>query len=75
MLDGLSEVVGSSVPHLSNDKGSDLRWRVLLASGLHPCVTVSVGHNLEWHIGNILLNLGILELSSDQSDCQLDLLA
>jgi hypothetical protein len=34
-----------------------------------------VGNNLEWHIGNVLLNLGILELSSDQSYCQLDLLA
>jgi len=75
MLDGLSEVVGGSVPHLSDDKGSNLRWRVLLASRLHPCVTVGVGNNLEWNVGNVLLDLGILELSSDQSNCQLDLLA
>jgi hypothetical protein len=67
MLDRLSEVVGSSVPHLSNNKGSDLRWRVLLASCFHPSVTVGVGDNLEGNVGDILLNLGVFKLSSNQS--------
>jgi hypothetical protein len=67
MFDGLSKVVGGSIPHLSDDEGSDLRWRVFLATGLHPGVTVGVGDNLVGDVGNILLDLGILELSSDQS--------
>lgn len=71
MLDGLSEVVGGSVPHLSNNESSDLGWRVFLASSLHPCVAVGVGDNLEWNVGDVLLNLGVLELSSNQSKCQL----
>lgn len=65
MLDGLSEVVGGSIPHLSDDECSDLRRRVLLATSLHPGVTVGVGHDLVWNVGDILLDLGILELSSD----------
>jgi len=67
MLDGLAKVIGGSIPHLSDDKGSNLRWGVFLASSFHPCVTVGVGDNLEWYVGNVLLDLGVLELSSDQS--------
>jgi hypothetical protein len=68
MLDGLAKVVGSSISHLADHESSDLRGRVFLASGLHPCVAVAVGDDLVWNVGDVLLDLGILEFTSDQSD-------
>jgi len=67
VLDGLVEVSGGGVPHLSDDKGTNLRWRVLLSSSLDPSVTVRVGDNLVRDVLDVLLDLGVGELSSDQS--------
>jgi len=67
VLDGLVQVSSGSVPHLSDDEGTDLRWRVLLASSLDPSVAVGVGDNLVRDVLDVLLNLGVGELSSDQT--------
>jgi hypothetical protein len=68
MLDWLAEVGRGGILHLGDNQGTDLRWGVLLTSSLNPSVTVRVGDNFEWHILDVLLDLGISELSSDQSD-------
>lgn len=72
MLDGLAKVVGRGVPHLSNNESSDLRGRILLSSSLHPSVTVGVSNDLVGNIGDVLLYLGVLEFTTNQSDISLE---
>lgn len=68
MLDWLAEIIGRSVPHFAYDEGTDLRRGIPLSSGLHPSVSVRVGDNLVGNIGDVLLDLRVLEFSTDQSD-------
>ena len=61
-----SEGLGSLL-HLAENETSDLRWGVLLAVGLEPCVTVGVLDNLVGNLLDIALDLGILELAADET--------
>lgn len=67
MLDLLAEVVGGSISHLADDEGTNLRWRVFLASGHNPSIAVGVSDDLVRDVGDVLLDLGVLELSADQT--------
>ena len=67
VLDGLAEVGRGSVLHLVNDEGTDLGWRVVLATSLDPSVAVGVGDNLVGNVGDVFLDLGVLELAADQT--------
>ena len=65
MFDLLAKVVGRSVSHLADDEGTNLGWGVLLSSSHDPSITVGVGDDFVRNISDVLLDLGILELSSD----------
>jgi hypothetical protein len=67
VLDVLSEESLGGLLHLSENKTSDLRWRVALALSLEPCITVGVLDNLVWDLLDIALNLNILELAADET--------
>lgn len=65
MLNGLAEIRRSSVLHLVDNEGTDLRGRVLLATSLNPGITVGVSNDLVGNVLDVLLDLGVLELSSN----------
>lgn len=65
MLNGLAEVSRSSVLHLVDNESTNLRGRVLLTTSLNPGITVGVSDDLVGDVGDVLLDLGVLELSSD----------
>lgn len=65
MLDGLAKVSRSSVLHLVDNESTNLRGRVLLATSLNPGITVGVSDDLVRNVGDVLLDLGVLELSAD----------
>ena len=67
VLDGLAEVGLGSLLHLVQDETTDLRRRVLLATGLDPGITVGVLDNLEGHLLDILLDLLVGVLATDQT--------
>lgn len=65
MLNGLAEVRRSSVLHLVDNESTDLRGRVFLATSLNPGITVGVSDDLVRNVLDVILNLGVLELSSN----------
>lgn len=65
MLDGLAKVSRSSVLHLVDNESTNLRGRVLLATSLNPGITVGVSDDLVRNVGDVFLDLGVLELSAD----------
>ncbi len=67
VLDGLAEVAGSGLLHLADDESTDLRGRVLLATGLEPGIAVGVGNDLEGDVVKVLLDLLVLELAADET--------
>jgi hypothetical protein len=69
VLDWLGEICLGSLLHLSENETTNLGWRVLLSSSFDPGVTVGVLDDLVWDLLDIALNLGVGELSSDQTLC------
>jgi hypothetical protein len=69
ILDVLAHVGFSGFLHLSENEASDLRWRILLALGLKPCIAVGVLDDLVRHLLDITLDLGVGELASDETLC------
>jgi len=67
MVDRLAQVGGSGFPHLSDNKSSNLGWRVVLALRSDPSVAIRVGNDLEGNIVQVLLDFSVLELSTDQT--------
>jgi hypothetical protein len=67
VLDGLSEVALGGLLHLVEDETSNLGGGVSLALGLKPSVTVRVLDNLEGHLLDVVLDLGVLESSTNQT--------
>jgi hypothetical protein len=66
MLDGLAEVSRSGVLHLTDDESSDLGWGVIFTLSLNPSIAVGVGDDFERDIVNVLLDLCVLEFTTDQ---------
>ena len=66
MFDGLSQVGGSSVLHLSDDESTDLGGGIGLASGLNPSVAVVVLNDSEGDVFDVVLDSGLVKLSTDQ---------
>jgi hypothetical protein len=64
VLDRLREIGLSGLLHLVEDETTDLRGRVVLASGSDPGIAVGVLDNLVGNLLDITLNLSILELAS-----------
>ena len=67
MVNRLAEVGSGGLPHLSYDESSNLSGRVVLALSPYPSVSIGVRYDLERNVVEVLLNFGILELSSDKS--------
>ena len=67
VLDGLAEVGLGSLLHLVQNETTDLRGRVLLATGLNPGVTVGVLDDLVGDLLNVTLDLGIGVLATDET--------
>lgn len=67
MADVLAEVGGGGLLHLGNNESSDLSRRVGLALGLDPSITVGGGNNLEGDVVNVVLDLSVLELATDET--------
>jgi hypothetical protein len=67
VLARLAEVGLSGLLHLVKDETSDLRRRVLLATGLNPSVTVGVLDDLVGDLLNITLNLSVGVLATNQT--------
>ena len=67
VLDWLVEVGLSGLLHLVEDESSDLGWRVLLATGGNPGISVGVLDDLEWNLLDVALDLNIGELASDET--------
>lgn len=67
MLDRLAKVRGGGLLELTDDHGADLRGGVLGAPGLQPGIAVGGGRELVRDLVKIFLDLGILELSTDQT--------
>ncbi|CAF3485171.1 unnamed protein product [Fusarium graminearum] len=65
VLDRLREVRLGGLLHLVEDETTDLRGRVVLATGSDPGVAVGVLNNLVRNLLDIALNLSILELSEE----------
>ena len=68
VVNRLAQVGCSGLPHLSNNKGSNLGGRVVLALRSDPSVAVRVRNDLEGNVIQVLLNFSILELSTDQTE-------
>jgi hypothetical protein len=67
VLDGLSEVALGGLLHLSNNESADLTRAVLLAARLQPRIAVSVLDDFERDVVEILLNLSVGELATDET--------
>jgi hypothetical protein len=67
VLDGLAEVVLSSLLHLLEDESTNLRWRVLLTTSLNPGIAVGVLNDLVGDLLDVTLDLGIGELATDET--------
>lgn len=67
MLDRLAEEALGGLLQLADDESTDLSGRVLLAASLEPRVAVRVLDNLERNVVQILLDLGVGELATDQT--------
>ena len=67
VLNRLAEVVLSSLLHLLEGETTNLRRRVLLATSLHPRVTVGVLNDLVGDLLQVTLNLGVGELATDET--------
>ncbi|KAI3484158.1 hypothetical protein L1887_52864 [Cichorium endivia] len=67
LLELADEVAGSGLLHLADDESTDLRGRVLLATGLEPGIAVGVGNDLEGDVVKVLLDLLVLELAADET--------
>ena len=67
VLDVLAHVGLGSLLHLSEDEATNLRRRVLLSLSLEPGITIGVLDNLVGNLLDILLDLGVAELASDET--------
>jgi len=67
VLDGLAKVSLSGLLHLVKDETTNLSGRVLLTAGLEPGITVGVLDNLVGDLLDILLDLSILESTTNQT--------
>ena len=67
VLDRLAEEALGGLLQLADDESTDLGGRVLLAASLEPCVAVRVLDNLERNVVQVLLDLGVGELATDQT--------
>jgi hypothetical protein len=67
VLDGLAQVVFSSLLHLVQNETTNLGGGVLLATSLNPGVAVGVLDDLVGDLLDIALNLGIGELATDET--------
>lgn len=67
MLDGTSKVALGGFLHLANNERSDLTGRVLLSPSLEPCVAVGVLDDLERDVVDVLLDLGVGVLATDEA--------
>lgn len=67
VLHGLASESLSGLLHLAQNETSDLRWRILLALSLEPCIAVGVGDDLVWDLVQVTLDLGVLELATDET--------
>ena len=66
--DGLAEVSLGRLLHLHQDEGADLTGRELVTlGGLEPGVAVGVGHDLVAQMLDVLLDVGVGELATDES--------
>ena len=67
VLNGLAEVVLGSLLHLLEGETTNLRRRVLLATSLHPRVTVGVLNDFVGDLLQVTLNLVVGELATDET--------
>jgi hypothetical protein len=67
VLDILAHVGLGRLLHLSEDKATDLRGRVLLALGLEPGIAVGVLDDFIGHLLDVTLDLGVGELAADEA--------
>jgi hypothetical protein len=67
VLNGLAEIGLGGLLHLVEDEATNLRRRVLLATGLNPGVTVGVLDNLVGDLLDVTLDLSIGELATNQT--------
>jgi hypothetical protein len=67
VVNRLAEVGSGGLLHLLDDETSNLSRRVLLADGLNPSISVVGSDDLERNVVDVTLDLGIPELSTDQS--------
>jgi hypothetical protein len=67
VLDRLAEEALSGLLHLANNESTDLGRRVLLSASLEPRVAVGVLDDLEGNVVEILLNLSVGELATDET--------
>ena len=67
VLDVLAHVGLGGLLHLSEDEATDLGRRVLLALGLEPGITVGVLDDLVGDLLDVLLDLAVGELATDET--------
>ncbi len=67
LLHGSTQVGLSSLLHLGEHEGTDLRGRVMLAAGLNPGVTVGGTDDLVREMNHVLLSLFILESAANKT--------
>jgi len=69
VLNGPAQVGLGGLLHLVQNETTDLRRRVLLATGLDPGVTVGMLDNLVGDLLNVTLDLSVGELATNQTLC------
>ena len=67
LLDGRAKVRLSSLLHLDEDEGADLRGRVALATGLKPSVTIVGLDNLVGKMLHVFLGDIVVEATTNQT--------
>lgn len=67
ILDVLAHIGLGGLLHLSEHEATDLGRRVLLALGLEPGITVGMLDNLVGHLLDILLDLSVGELATNET--------
>jgi len=67
VLNGLAEVGLGGLLHLVEDEATNLRRRVLLATGLNPGITVGVLDDLVGDLLNVTLDLSVGVLATNQT--------